>query len=246
MKKLFILVFLFSGVSIFAQSAAEIIKKAEQKMRGESSYAEMKITTVRPKWSREMTLKSWSKGKELAMILITAPAREKGTVFLKNNKDVWNWVPSIERNIKLPPSMMSQSWMGTDLSNDDLVRETEKDDDYTHQLLGEEMINGRLCWKIEMTPKEDAAVVWGKIISWIDKKEYVTLKSELYDEDELLVNIMNAYDIKNYGGVTLPSRMEIIPVEKEGHKTIMEYVRLEFNIKIEDTFFSIQNMSKVK
>ena len=245
-KVLHIIIFGLIGLNAYAQTAEEIISKAEDKMRGESSYAEMKITTVRPKWSREMTLKSWSKGEKLSLIYIASPAREKGTVFLKKGKEVWNWIPSIERTIKLPPSMMSQSWMGTDMTNDDLVKESEKDNDFTHKLIGEEVIDGLKCWKIELIPKEDAAIVWGKILSWIDQKEYNTMKSEFYDEDGYLVNLMKASNVKEMGGIIIPTRMEIIPVEEKGKKTILEYVSLKLNLGLQESYFTLQNMKKIK
>ncbi|MFN3939762.1 MAG: outer membrane lipoprotein-sorting protein, partial [Chitinophagales bacterium] len=122
-KKLFILFIFLWGLQLIGkcQSAVEIVQKADAKMRGNTSTSEITIQIVRPTWSREMQLKSWSKGDEFALLLITAPPKDAGTVFLKRNTEVWNWVPSIERNVKLPPSMMSQSWMGTDFTNEDLV-----------------------------------------------------------------------------------------------------------------------------
>ncbi|MFT4681639.1 MAG: hypothetical protein ACI9YU_001488, partial [Flavobacteriales bacterium] len=111
----------FSGSS---QTAIEIIKKADELTRGASSEGEMTIQIIRPKWEREMKMKTWSLGTEYSLMLITAPSKEKGTVILKRKKEVWNWIPSIERTVKLPPSMMMQSWMGTDLTNDDLVRQS--------------------------------------------------------------------------------------------------------------------------
>ncbi len=242
-----LLLFLLIGnlSNIQAQTAKEIIKKSEDKLRGNSSKSAMKITTIRPKWNREMTMTSWSLGTKKSLIVITGPAREKGNSFLKNDKEVWNWVPGIERTIKLPPSMMSQSWMGTDLTNDDLVKETERDNDFNQKIIGTETIDGRLCWKIEMIPTEDANVVWGKIISWIDQKDYLNLKTEFYDEDNYLVSTMNASKIKMLGGQLLPSIMEIIPADKEGHRTRLEYIFLNFNVELTDQFFTLQNMRKI-
>ncbi|HIF14672.1 MAG TPA: outer membrane lipoprotein-sorting protein, partial [Bacteroidetes bacterium] len=170
-----------------AQTATEIITKADEKMRGKSSYSEMKITTVRPKWQKEMTLKTWTKGSDYSVSLVMSPAKEKGSVFLKRENEVWNYLPTLERTIKLPPSMMMQSWMGTDLTNDDLIKQSSTVVDYTHKILGEENVEGLPCWKLELIPKEEAAVVWGKIISWIDKADYMQMKSEFYDEDDELV-----------------------------------------------------------
>lgn len=229
-----------------AQDAKEIIRRADQKLRGESAYSELQMTIVRPDWTREVTMKSWSKGDELSLILITGPARDKGTAFLKREREIWNWQPTIDRTIKMPPSMMMQSWMGSDFTNDDLVRESSIVVDYEHEILGEETIDGRECWKLQLIPKPDAAVVWGKIIAWIDKAEYMQLKTEFYDEDDYLVNTMLGLEIKEMGGKILPSRMEIIPEEEVGHKTVLEYLTLDFGIDVKESFFSVQNMKRVR
>lgn len=237
---------LFMNSTIMAQDAAEIIRTAENKLRGASSYSELKMTVVRPDWSREVRLKSWSVGTEKSLILITGPARDKGVAFLKRDQEIWNWQPTIDRTIKMPPSMMMQSWMGSDLTNDDLVRESSIIKDYDHQLLGEETIAGRKCWKIQLLPKADAAVVWGKIIMWVDQADYLQLKTTFYDEDDYLVNTMLGKEIKQMGGKLLPSVMEVIPAEEEGHKTVLEYLSLDFDIDLKDGFFSVQNMKRVR
>lgn len=236
----------FSISYVSAQDAAEIIRRAEDKLRGASSYSEMKMTVVRPEWSREVQMKSWSVGTEKSLILITGPARDKGVAFLKRDQEIWNWQPTIDRTIKMPPSMMMQSWMGSDFTNDDLVRESSILEDYNHRILGEEMIGDRKCWKIELQPKADAAVVWGKIVMWIDKTDYLQLKTTFYDEDDYLVNTMLGKSIKLLGGKLLPSIMEVIPAEEEGHKTILEYISLNFEVNLKDDFFSVQNMKRVR
>lgn len=250
MRKLsFILSFLLlaSVVSPQELTPKQIVKKADQVLKGvATTKATLIIKTVRKKWSREMVLKSWAKGTELSMILITSPLKDKGTVFLMKNKEVWNWIPAIERTIKMPPSMMMQNWMGTDFTNDDLVKESSIVEDYTHKIIGDSTIDGRVCYKMEMIPKEDAAVAWGRIVSFIDKKDFFQLKAEFYDEDDELVNIMQSSDIKMMGGKMLPTKMEMIPVEKKEQKTIMIYTSLVFNELIKEGFFSTQNMKRVK
>jgi len=131
-------------------SAKEIVKKADDKMRGLTSQGEMTMTIMRPSWSRTVTMKSWQKGSDYALVLITSPAKDKGQVFLKIKTEMWNWVPSIEKMIKIPPSMMMQSWMGSDFTNDDLVRESSLVKDYTHKLLGKEVVREKMCYKIEL------------------------------------------------------------------------------------------------
>lgn len=231
----------------FAQDAIDIIRKAEEKMRGkESAYTEMTIETIRPKWTRSMSLKSWGKGDHYSLMVLTAPAKDAGTAFLKRGKEVWNWMPSIERSIKMPPSMMSQSWMGTDMSNDDLVRESSSVRDYTHAIVGDSTIEGRKCWKIVLTPKPEAPVVWGKLIVFVDQKDYVQLKAEQYDEDGYLVNLMISSAIKEMDGVVMATRIELIPVEKEGQKTIMTVEKIKFNEPYEDSFFTVENMKRIR
>lgn len=229
-----------------AQSATEIVRKAEDKARGNQAYGEMKMTIVRPNWTREITMKSWTKGEDYSLVVVTAPARDKGTAFLKRGREIWNWQPSIDRSIKMPPSMMMQSWMGSDFTNDDLVKQSSMVSDFTHKLLGKETVDGREAYKIAFTPKADAAVVWGKIIMWIDVKDYIELKVEFYDEDGYLVNTMYGKNIKTIGGRTLPTRLELIPADKDGQKTIVEQLALDFNVKLDESYFSVQNLKRVK
>lgn len=229
----------------YTQDATQIVENAQNYLKGESSRAEMKMEIIRPSWTREMQFRSWTKGTDLQLILLTAPARDKGTAFLKRGRELWNWQPTIDRIIKLPPSMMMQSWMGSDFSNDDLVNQSSTVEDFTHKILGEESIEGRPCYIIELTPKPDAPVVWGKVKMWISKDKYLTMKSEFYDEDGYLVHTMHGKQIKSFNGKELPSVLEVIPADEEGNKTRIEYLSLEFDIPIEDSFFSQQNMKRL-
>lgn len=243
-------IFLFLSIGIFAQngslSAREIIAKADQKVKGNTSAAQLKMTIQRPTWRREIIMKSWSKGDDFALILVTAPDRDKGTAFLKREREMWNWQPTIDRIIKLPPSMMLQSWMGSDFTNDDLVKQSSVVDDYEHKIIDNETIDGRDCYVIEMIPNEDAAVVWGKVMVWIDKKDFIQMKTTFYDEDQELVQTMFGKSIKMLGGQLLPSVLDVIPADKPGNKTEVEYLSLEFNLPMEEDFFSIQRLKRLK
>jgi len=193
-----------------------------------------------------MSLRSWGQGNDLSLMVLTAPAKDAGTAFLKRKKEVWNWVPSIERSIKMPPSMMSQSWMGTDMSNDDLVRESSSVRDYTHVIEKDTVIQGRTCWKIVLTPKPDAPVVWGKLEAYVDQTDYIQVLLKQYDEDGYLVNKMVGSDIKEMDGVVMATRMELIPLDKEGNKTIMVIEKIKFNEGYDDNFFTVQNMKRIR
>jgi len=250
---LFFPVFLFTNVAAFQTIAEtgdpdpkEIIRKSTENQIGKTSQGEMKMTIVRPTWKREITMKSWSLGEEYALILVTSPARDKGTAFLKREKEMWNWQPTIDRVVKLPPSMMAQSLMGSDFTNNDLVDQASVIEDYAHKYLGEETIDGRVCHKIEMMPSDDAAVVWGKVISWIDKENYIQLKAEFFDEEDYLVNTMTASNIQKLGGKLLPKILTITPAEEPENKTIVEYLSINFDKPIKNKFFSVQNMKRIR
>ncbi len=236
---------LFSFPMLFGQTAAEIIQKADKKFRGNTSYAEFTIDIIRPKWSKQMKMKAWSKGTNYSVSVVTSPAKERGTVFLMRDKEVWNYMPTIDRKIKFPPSMMMQNWMGTDLTNDDMVKMSSIVEDYSQKIIGEEEKEGLTCWKIELTPKENAAVVWGKIIIWIDKKEYMQLQVDYYDEDGFLVNQMIASKVKHFGDKVLPSVLRVIPQDKEGQETVITYTVWKFNIEIPNSYFTSNYMNRI-
>jgi len=240
-------VILLSLTSAFGQDAKEIVRKADEKWNGEkSSQGTMTMTIVRPTWERTIQFKIWTLEKDYSMTLITSPAKEKGQAFLKRETEMWNWMPSISRMIKLPPSMMANGWMGSDYTNDDILKESSIVVDFTHKVVGSETIDGWDCWKIEMLPNEDAAVVWGKIIKWISKDEYLMMKSEYYDEDEYLVKTEFGTDVKTMDGRKITSRIEIIPADKDNQKTVVVIDDIKFNVPLNDSFFSQQNMKRLR
>ncbi len=230
----------------WSQDVNEIIRRSEENLRGESSQATIEINIVRPSWERNITAASWSKGSEFSMILINAPARDRGTVFLKRQQEMWNYVPTINRQVKMPPSMMSQSWMGSDFNNDDLVRESSLITDYTHTLLGKETLRGRECYVIESVPTENAPVVWGKLKMYITVDGYLQLQTDFYDEYDELVQRMEGFDIEEFDGRMLPSRLRMTPMDVEGEFTEMTYKSLEFGVDFTSTFFTVQNMKRVR
>lgn len=141
--------------------------------------------------------------------------------------------------------MMSQGWMGSDYTNDDILKESSIVVDYNHKITGSEKIDNIDCYKIEMMPKEDAAVVWGKVVKWISKTEFWQLKTEYFDEDNVLMRTEIATTVKQFGDRKLPSHVEIIPADKPGNKTVLDIIKSQFNIKLDDGFFSQQNMKRV-
>jgi len=251
----FQLVFIFFLFSLFLKinftnaqdlSALQIVQKSINLINGRTNFGETEMTIVRPKYERSVSMKTWSMGEDYFMIYITKPARDNGQVFLKRSKEMWNWMPTVSRMIKIPSSMMAQNWMGSDFTNDDLVKMNSLEKDYEQKILGEEEIDGYPCYKIELIPNPESAVVWGKVVIWIAKEHFYQLKTEFFDEDMEIVNRIESSEIRQFGTRKLPSKMVMIPVNRKGQRTILLTKTLEFDIDIDQDFFSQQNMKRIR
>ncbi len=220
----------------------EIIKRSEDTLRGDTSYARLAMTVQTPRWTRSMEMESWSKGTEKSFIVITAPKKDAGITFLRIKSEMWQYVPRIEKVIKIPPSMMLQSWMGSDFTNDDMVRESSMADDYDKKLTGQTAS----AWSITLIPRPDAPVVWGKIVLEIDKKNYLPAKLQYYDEDMILIREFLYEDVKTINGRPVPMLWKIIPKteDKQGHTTIIEVRDIWFDRPINESLFSTRSLKQ--
>ncbi len=228
-------------------TAKELVNKSYNLFLGKSSFSVMTMEIVRPSWQRTISMQNWSLGDEFYISLITAPARDKGEVFLKYDKDMWNFIPAINRVIKIPPSMMMQSWMGSDFTNNDLMKQNSIVKDYTHKYNGSATIDGYDCYEVDLTPLPDAAVVWGSIKMWISKKNFNTLKAEFYDTHGKLVKTETASNLKMMGGRLLPALLVMTSNTKKGHKTVIHVQYEKFDVKsINKPFFSIQRIRNIR
>ncbi len=241
---LIFLVMLISSTTL-AQDPAEIIRQMEQNMRGDASYTEMSMEVVRSRYTREISMRTWALGDDYSLVYVTAPAREEGTAFLKIDNEIWNYQPNIDRTVKMPPSMMSQSWMGSDFTNDDLVNATSMVDDYTHEFLSEEEIDGHDCYLIEMLPKPDNPIVYEKVLQWVSKEHYLPIRTENYDERDQLVNTIHFRDIKTLGGREIPGIMEMVPENNDDQKTVITTHEADYDADIREDFFSIENLTDI-
>ncbi|MCB5161690.1 outer membrane lipoprotein-sorting protein [Marinomonas algarum] len=253
MKLRLLLIMVVFGITCFNNTFAaefitayDIIKRSDQQMRGKSSYNEITMNIIRPDWQRSMSMKSWSKGTGLSLVLVTAPANEKGSASLKRQNEMWNWVPRIEKIIKIAPSMLSQSWMGSDFTNDDLINQSSIVVDYHHTLMSEESVEGDTVWVIEADAKIDAPVVWSKVVLWISKTTYLQRKVEFYDEFGDLVNTLLTGGIKEMGGRMVPTQMSMLPADKPGYETEMITHAAQFDFDISDNFFSQRQMKALR
>ena len=160
----FIVVLRTAGLFAVARSADELVDDSNKLMRGQSSHARIRMGITTPKWERTLEIESWNQGREKALMRILSPAKERGNGTLKIVKEIWNWLPAVERVIKIPPSMMHSSWMGSDFTYEDVVKADSVVKDYTHKVLRRAREEGRDLILIESLPKPDAPVVWGKIV----------------------------------------------------------------------------------
>jgi len=202
----------------------------------------MKVET--PEFTRTMEMNAWWVGNERALIVIIAPRREAGNKTLKVRNELWMYLRNTETTIKIPPSMMLQSWNGSDFTNDDLVHESNLNRDYTMKIVGEEQRDAERCWRIELRPKPTAPVVWGRLVHWVRKKDYLPARTEYYDEKGVLMRTMEYSDVRQFGNRRIPARWEMINDVKPGHRTSFEYLNVQFDVPISDRVFSFQELEK--
>ena len=233
--------------------AKEIARRAEDSLRSARTTLDASMTVVSPRLSapRVVRFQSWEeRDTKRSMVRILSPAKDAGTGFLKLHPNLWMFVPRVERTIRIPPSMMLQSWMGSDMTNDDLVKESSTLDDYSHTLLGLDPSpegNPELpAYVVEYIPNEDAPVVWGKIVTWIEQEYGTPLQQDFYDEDGTLLRRMQFSDIRAVGDRRVPYHWSMTPLDKEGHSTTIEIESIVFDAEIEPSVFTKRNLRKAR
>ena len=243
---LYILITTFCLLTLNATSqpkVEDIIKHIDQLYRSKTSQAEMEMHIVTPHYERTLKMQVWTKGMDKTFIRITAPKKEQGVATLRIKNEMWNYLPKVNKTMKISPSMMMGSWMGSDFTNDDLVRESSLIDDYTYQMVTPEEASEDLLY-VELIPKEDSAIVWGKIITAVRDNDYIPMWQHFYDEKGKLMRVLNFKEVKKFSGKTVPSVMEMIPQNRDGHKTVVRWVNAKFDTKIDDRIFTRRNLQK--
>ena len=219
----------------------ELLNHVDQIHRADASYAEIVMEIETPDWQRELKLKAWSLGKDYTLIRILAPRKDKGVATLRRDREMWNFFPKINKVIKVPPSMMGGSWMGSDFSNDDLVKQTALAKEYEISL---EKTDKKYI--LTLVPKQDTVTVWGKIVMHIDRHKLLPLEQAFYDEKGVKVRQLNFKDVKEWGGKLIPTVLEMIPLNKKNHKTTVRYEKLDLSLKLEKEFFSLRTLKRGK
>jgi outer membrane lipoprotein-sorting protein len=245
---LFFLLLIYPFTGINAQSpkyqdydVATVVKIIDDLYRSSSSYSELEMEIVTPHWQRTLSMKVWTEGLDKTFIRITSPPKEEGIATLRIKNEMWNYLPKTNKVIKIPPSMMMSSWMGSDFTNDDLVKEFSMTEDYTYEFISPEDGSENYLY-VQFIPKEGKPIVWGKIIVAARDDDYIPVWEKYYDEKGNLMRVMNFKDIKTFDNRKIPAVMEMIPQEKEGNKTVIRYLNAEFDINVDKDVFTLRNL----
>lgn len=218
------------------------VRHFEDLYRSSSSIAEVEMIVTRPRRTQTMRMKIWTEGTDKSLVVIQSPARDRGTATLKVDRNLWNFMPRIKRTVRVPPSMMLASWMGSDFTNDDLVREASMIDDYDYETVGpSETPPG---WLIRFTAKPDVVGLWNSIELVLSEDGMLPVRAEYYDRRDRLARTIHWEDVRVMGGRRLPARMTLIPEGEEGHKTAMQYHDIVFDAALPSDIFSLSRLEQ--
>ncbi len=243
----FLILIFVINVFIFADTdnqARKIVKKIDELYRSKTSYAKIEMTIETPHWKRTLQMVVWTEGMKKTFIRILSPKKDKNTATLKIGNQMWNYLPKVNKIIKIPPSMMMSSWMGSDFTNDDLVKEYTFLDDYDFKIVDNKGEKDKIF--VLCIPKKGVAIVWSKIMLAVDKKSYIPIWEKYYDDRGDVVREMSFSDVKRIGSRVVPMTMVMIPLKKKGHKTIIRYLELKYDIKLNNSIFSIRNLRNIR
>ncbi len=227
--------------SVPERDASAIIRDAVDHWRGVSSYSEIEMVIHRPDWERSMTMRAWTRGDEQSLVRVTEPARDRGNGTLTDDDNMWTYSPRVNRVIKIPSSMMGQSWMGSDFSNKDIAKADDIIDQYEHTLLGTEVVDGVTVYEIESVPFEDAAVVWGREVLRI-REDNVVLEHRFYDQDDVLVKALESLEIGEMGGRVVALTQRMAKVDTPDEWTEIRVLDVEYDIDVPDSMFTLSNL----
>ncbi len=236
---------LFLSSQAGALDAQSLVEDSFNYMRDKSSISEVVMTVHRPDWERKMTIKAWTRGRKDSLFYIEAPSKDRGNGTLKKGREMWMYNPKINRVIKVPPSMMSQSWMGSDFSNNDLAKSDSLLTDYTHTITGTETVDGLTVYLIKSVPKPEAPVVWGMQKLKI-REDLIWLSQEFFDEDLEPVKAMTTLEIQLLGGKLYPKVWRMRKVDEADKYTELNYRSLVFKSALPDNLFTLTSLRKAR
>ncbi len=235
----FLLLVMVSGPSLADEDAEALLRKVDELYRGESSEVSITMEIVTPDWERALEMQVWSIGMEKTFIRILSPKKDRGVATLRLDDEMWMYYPKINKAIKVPPSMMMSSWMGSDFTNDDLVKESSLADDYNIDREDTETTH-----VLTLVPKEDTVTVWAKIVVIVDREDLMPIEQQYFNERGEQVRQMKFLEIKDFNGRRLPARLEMIPLNKQGHKTVIVYNDVKIDVEIDEEIFTWRHLKE--
>lgn len=241
-----VLLLLAAPAPAAAQSPKEIVDQVDRLLRGASSEGRLTMQITTRQWTRSLDLRIWSLGTDYALVRVLAPEREAGTATLKARTDVWNYLPRVDRTIKIPPSLLMGSWMGSHFTNEDLVKESRLVDDYDITTSFEGTRDSVAVWEFTLLPKPDAAVVWGKVVEEVRQRDRMPLQARYYDDEGHLARTMTFGDFTMMGGRLIPARLTVVPTDKPDERTVILYRDLKFDVGLTPAFFSLQALRSAR
>ncbi len=224
------------------QTPEEIVRHVDDLLRGESSHGRVTMEVVTARWTRSMEMEMWSLGQDHSLVRVLAPAREAGTATLKVGGDIWNYLPRVDRTIKVPGAGMGGSWMGSHFTYDDLVRESSLVDDFSIEVQFEGVRDDEEIWEFSLTPLPEAPVVWSRVELEVRKGDRMPLQARYFDDREGLARTMVFSDFRTMDGRLVPTELSMHPEDKPGERTTLRYSRLEFDVGLDEGFFSLQRL----
>lgn len=230
------------GANAASLDVTDLIRRTEQQSLGNSFTGKLHMTIQRPDGNRDLEILSWTENRDKAVVKVLKPAKDRGVANLRLEYNLWQYLPNIERTIKIPPSLMLQNWMGSDFTNDDLVKSTRLTRDYTSEFEGYEQLDGKKVAKIICHPKPDAPVVWGKLELWIDPDKAVLLQQDFYTENGEKIKRLTATDVKTFGSHTIATTLKMETLKKQT-TTTLQYRDVKYDQPMDAALFS-QNYLK--
>ncbi|MGH9681058.1 MAG: outer membrane lipoprotein-sorting protein [Candidatus Acidiferrales bacterium] len=225
-------------------NADEIVQRSYTALRGKTEVGTLTMTVKTPDWQRTLELRYWAVNPDKTFIRVTAPAKEAGTATLRLGSNMWNYLPSVERTIKIPPSLMLESWLGSDFSNDDLVRESSLVKDYDHKMDGEATEAGDACYRIIATPKPDAPVVWSRLVLYVRKSDDLPRREEYYDGKGKMQKVLTFDNFRETSGRLYPMLWKMVSVNRPGHETLLQFSKLTLDRDSSNSIFAKENLSQ--
>jgi len=224
--------------------AKEILRHVDDMWRGSSSHTILTMQVKTSHYTRNIRLEGWSKGKEKTLVRILSPLKEKGTATLKSGNNIYSYLPRTDRTIRLTSGMMMGSWMGSHFTNDDLVKESRMEEDYDPAVTFEGKKHNRDIIEFTLIPKPDAAVVWGKVVLTVLAEGFLPVIEYYYDEDMNITRTMTFSKVKQMADRSIPTVMRIVPADKPNEYTELIYEKLELDIELNDSFFSLAHLKR--